>query len=353
MSFIAVGTNHTCSPIEVRERLAFPKKSLSKVLERLTTREGIDAAVILSTCNRVELYAHARDADEGVRALEEFLSDYHHQVLVTIEPYLYAYTDREAVIHLFHVASGVDSQIVGEPQILEQVRHAYEEAKLNGCTDDLIASAFSRAIAVGERSREETGISEGETSIGSIVLSLIKEELGTLKDKKILIIGVGKVAESLTQHMKRENIETIVFVSNRTFEKAQELAQAVGGQAVNFALLKQNLKEADAVISATGSPHTIIRKEEIAEMLRHKQRTSNQHPLLIIDLAVPRDVDPEVKHLEGVTLFCLDDLDFIIRRTVDRRKQEIPRVLRIIREEVEDLCIREPLELEREPALLL
>lgn len=353
MSFIAVGTNHIYSPIAIRERLAFSKKSLSRALQCLITREGIDASVILSTCNRVELYARSRDADEGIRALKGFLSDYHHQRLATIEPYLYTHTDREAVIHLFRVASGIDSQIAGEPQILDQVRFAYEEAERAGCTDDLMKSTFSRAIEVGIRSREETEIAEGETSIGNIALNLIREKLGTLKDKKILIIGVGKVAESLTQHLKRESIEAIVFVSNRTLEKARELAWAVGGQAVNFAQLKQNLKEADAVISATGSPHIVIKKEDIAETISHKQPALNQQPFLIVDLAVPRDVDPEVKQMEGVALFCLDDLDSIIRKTVDRRKQEIPRVLRIIREEVEDLCLPESLELEPEPALLL
>jgi len=353
MSFVVIGTNHIHSPIGIRERFAFPKKSLGTALKCLITCEGIEAAVILSTCNRVELYAHTRDADKGIKALKEFLSDYHHQAPVTIEPYLYAHRDREAVSHLFRVASGIDSQIIGEPQVLEQVRFAYEEAERSGCTDSLVATTFSRAIETGMRVRKETLISQGETSIGGIVLRLIKEKLGTLKDKKIVIVGVGKVAESLVQCLKREQRGAVVIVSNRASEKAGEIARAVGGEAVNFTLLNQNLIRADAVISATGSPHLVIGKEDIAEVLRHKQKNAPGQSLLIIDLAVPRDVAPEVKHMEGITLFCLDDLDFIIRRTVDRRKQEILRALRIIREEVEELWIRKSLESAPEPALLL
>jgi glutamyl-tRNA reductase len=328
MNFIVVGTNHKYSPIEIRERLSFPKRKISGAVADLTGSGWINAAVIISTCNRVELYANAEDTDMGIRTLKGFLSNYHHQDAVKIEPYLYMQAGRDAITHLFKVSGGLDSQILGESPILGQVRAGFGEAKEAGYTDTFLEDIFSRAIKLGEEIREATAISGGDISIGSVVKDLIKERIGGLEDKKILIIGVGKISESTARYLNNEKAST-VFVSNRTFEKAEELAREVGGIAVRFDRLKEKLREADIIISATTSPHFILRKEDILETTRR--------PLLIIDLAVPRDVDPKIKSINGVELLCLDDLSYMIEKKLDRRKREIPEALRLIEKEVDDI----------------
>lgn len=345
MNLILVGTNHKYSPIEIRERLFFSKKRLSEALSHLVNYPGIRSVVILSTCNRVELYASIQDIEVGISSLKKFLSDYHCQVPHEIEPYLYAYTGKEAVTHLFSVSCGIDSQIVGEHQILEQVRFVFDEAKGVGYIDNILNTVFSYALKVGERARAETGISHGDISIGSITLDFVREKLGTLKNKKILIIGVGKISESVMRCLKEECTQTI-FIANRTFEKTKKLAKESGGIALHFNQLKEKLKEADVVISATGSPHFILRKEDILEAISHQPSAIN-HRLLIIDLAMPRNVQPEIKSINGIELYCLDELMHILEKTLAPRREQIPKVLNIIKEEVENLwSLIEPLESE-------
>lgn len=342
-----VGTNHKYSPLEIRERLAFSRGRIKAALLNLVDSPWIKGAVILSTCHRVELYASTPDLEIGDKILKPFLSDYHNQELVKIDPYLYCYIDKEAILHLFKVAGGLDSKVIGEFQILDQVRSAFEEAKNSGCVDSDLNRIFSYALKTGRRVREETQISEGDASLGSIVIDLIKEKLGSLKDKKILIIGAGKVSELISKYLKEENVLAI-FVSNRNFEKAKELANYSGGEAIKFVQLKEKLKEAEVIITATASPHFILKKEDIQEVLNYRLSTLDPR-LLIIDLAVPRDVEPEVKYLKGVELFCLDNLDFIIKRKLEKRRQAIPTALKIIKEEVENLCQLRELEWEPEP----
>jgi glutamyl-tRNA reductase len=273
--------------------------------------------------------------------LKEFLANYHQQELFKIEPYLYTYIGKEAVLHLFKVASGVDSQIFGENQIWEQVKFAFAQAKEISCTDNFLDNIFFYAVRTGKQVRHQTQISQGNTSIGSITASLIKEKIGCLRDKKILIIGVGKVTELVTKYLKEEEAHT-VLVSNRTYDKAKELADCVGGKAIRFGELKEKLKEADVIISATASPHLILKKEDIL----------NEKPLLIIDLAVPRDIDPEVRYIKGIELYCLDDMNYIIEKNLENRRKEAPQALEIINREVENLCSSGLLELEAVPALL-
>lgn len=327
MSFIVVGTNHKYCPIEAREKLSFSKGRIKEALISLVDFKWVKAAVIVSTCNRVELYASTPDIEMGIKTLKTFLADYHSQDLSRIEPYVYTYIGKQAISHLFNVSGGLDSQIVGETQILEQVRFAFEEAKKSGCVDSVLDNVFSDALRVGKKVRKDTKISEGNTSIGSITISLIKEKIGSLKDKKIVIIGVGKVSELVTKYLKEENAFT-VFVSNRTFLKAKELAESIGAVAIRFERLKEKLKEADVVISATTSPHFILREEDILEVHR---------PLLVIDLALPRDVEPKVKYINGVELYCLDDLNYIIEKNLDKRKDEILEATDIIKKEAQNL----------------
>ncbi|MEK6727503.1 MAG: glutamyl-tRNA reductase [Candidatus Omnitrophota bacterium] len=343
MSLIAVGTNHKYASIEIREKLFFSKKALKKALTCLSEQAGINAAIILSTCNRVEVYANVSDADWCKGSLKSFLANYKEIDLSTLEPHLYTYIGKEAVSHLFTVAAGLDSRIIGEYQILEQVIFAFDEAKKAGCLDNILRDLFDRALKTSEKVRKETGIGKGDASIGAVAVNLIKDKVDCLEGKKILIIGVGKVSELLIAQLKDQKA-SMIFVSNRTFEKAKELAEGAGAFAIKFELLKEKLQEADIIISTTSSPHFILKKEDLLNILRK--------PLLIVDLAVPRDIDPRVKDIEGVELYCLDDLNFIIEEDSIGKEPEVRKALRIIEEEVDNLCNSTGfLELERAQAL--
>jgi len=342
MSLIVVGTNHKYSPIEIREKLSFSKKTLRGALVSLISYRDIKGGVIISTCNRVELYASSSDVEVGIKTLKDLLSAWRNQELSSIEPYLYTYIGKEAIQHLFQVACGLDSQIIGEGQILEQVRFAYEQARAIEATDRLLDLIFQRAIKTSLKVKQDTGISRGDISVASIALELVKEKCGSIRDKNILIIGVSKISELVVRCLKKEEAKT-VFVANRTFEKTQLLADCINAEVIRFERLKERLQDVDIIISATASPHLILKKEDVLD---------TEKPLLIIDLAVPRDIDPRIKDIKGISLFDLDDLSFTIEKELDKRKQEIPNVLKIIKEEVENLCLTEHLELALEPALL-
>lgn len=357
MSLIVVGTNHKYSPITLREKLAFSKKRLRDALNLLREREVFKGAVILSTCNRVEIYASVEGpTKEGIREIEGFISRYHEIDRGRLTPYLYIYKGREAMRHLVSVASGLDSLILGETQILGQVKSSFLESESVGFIDEFLKEIFYSAISSAKRIHEETKISEGKISIGSVAIDFIKEKIGVLSGKNILIIGVGKVTELVlkyfspppkadapqAQEAKKER-PNVVFISNRTFEKAKELAARIGAKAVKFDALKQFLKKADVVITATASPHFIIRKETLEEDISRR--------LLIIDLALPRDVEPRAKEIKNVDLFCLEDLDPVIKKNIERKSQEAKKAKGIIDVEVEKIWA-EFTELEQEPALL-
>lgn len=351
MSFVVVGTNHKYSPIEIREKFAFNKKGLKEAVSALLGYAGIKGAVILSTCNRAELYASILDIETGlpagqagINSLKAFLADYHPGESGKIEAHFYAYVNKEAVTHLFNVACGIDSRILGESQILEQVKFAYQEAKKIEATDRFLNKVFNQAIAAGIKARKETKISAGDASLGSLSVNFIKEKKGPLKDKKILIIGTGKISELITGSLKNEAAK-VTLIANRNIEKAYELAGFINAQVSGFDKLKEKLKDADIIISAALSPHLILKKDDILDVLSHQ-------PLLIIDLGLPRNVDPEIAHIKNVELFHLDDFDFAQEESLNRRKQEIPLVKNIIKEEIENLCLTGFLESEPAGALL-
>lgn len=342
MSFIVVGTNHKYSPIKLREKLAFSKRMFKEAILLLKERGILKDAVILSTCNRVEIYAHA-DEERGIQEIKDFIPLYHGLEKGTLSPYLYTYIDREAMKHLLFVACGIDSLIMGETQIAGQIKHSFQEAEKLGCTDEFLQKVFSSALLFAARIRRETEISKGRTSVGSVALDFIKEQEGALFDKDILIIGAGKVTRLVLQYLKKER-PRVVFIANRTFEKAKELAAQIGAEAVRFDKLRQCLRKADIVITATASPHFIIKKEVVEAAAAGKR-------LLIVDLALPRDVDPRVKEIKNVDLFYLEDLESVIKKNIERKTNEAIKVREIIDREVENLW-REAIELEQEPALL-
>ncbi len=359
MSFILVGTSYKYSPIQVREGLSFSKKRLKDALYFLSETSVLRGAVILSTCNRVEIYASVGDSKAGIREIEDFISRYHEIDKRKISPYLYMCEDKDAMKHLISVACGLDSLILGELQILGQVKSSFLEAESIGFIDDFLREIFRSAISFARRIHAETKISEGKVSVGSIAIDFIKKRIGALSGKNILIIGVGKVTELVLKYLKKEN-PNVVFVSNRTFEKANELASRIGAEAVRFDDLRQFLKEADVVITATASPHFVIERGALEEIMSRRLRPtalypsenkSGSHSLLIIDLALPRDVDPGVKEIGSVDLFCLEDLDTVIKKNTERRIQEAKKAKEIIDIEAGRLW-KEVTKLEQEPALL-
>lgn len=342
MSLIVVGTNHKFSPIELRERLSFSKKRLKDALFLLREWQIFNGAVILSTCNRVEIYASTENLESARCQIINFLSRYHETEAKKFLPYLYIYEKKEVLRHLFAVTCGLDSLILGETQISGQVKHAYLEAREIGFADEFLRKTFIQALSFAKMIHKETKISEGKISVGSLAIDFIKRRLGNLSNKNMLIIGVGKVTELVLKYLKKER-PNVIFVSNRTFEKAKALASQINAVAVRFDRLREFLKKADVVITATASPHFIIKKETLEGVINHK--------LLIVDLALPRNVDPRIKELKEVDLFCLEDLGTVIENNKDKRMQEAKRVGAFLDDEVEKLWQRLT-KLEPEPVLL-
>ncbi|MFH0732594.1 MAG: glutamyl-tRNA reductase [Candidatus Omnitrophota bacterium] len=342
MNIVVTGTNHKFSPIELRERLSFSSRRLGQTLFLLKERPVFKGAVILSTCNRVELYASAEDPAAGITELQNFLCRFNEIAKERVLPYLYTYEGKEAIGHLFSVACGLDSLILGETQISGQLKAAFLEARNAGFTDKHLDAAFNAAITYAKMIHRETAISEGKASIGSLTIDFIKEKFNGLAGKNILIIGAGKVTELVLRYLKAEK-SRVIFISNRTFERAKELASSIGQSAVRLEKLPELLKQADVIISATTSPHFIIKKETLGSAIPRR--------LLIVDLAVPRDVDPKVREMKNVEIFNLEDLSFIVQKNLQKKRLEAERIEKLISQEAallwQKLTVLEP-----EPALL-
>jgi len=350
MSFIVVGTNHKYSSLAFREKISFSEKRVKYVLSFLRKRGLFKGVAALSTCNRVEIYGSLENPTAGVEEIKRFFSQYSEIDSRKLTDYFYVYEGKEALRHLFSVASGLNSLVLGEKQILGQVKRSFLQAETEGFTDDLLNNIFYFAISFAGLIHRKTKISKGKISVGSMAIDFIKQKIGSLKDKNILIIGVGKVSQLVLRYLKKEGPH-VVFVSNRTFERAKELADRIGAETVRFDELNRFLKKADVVITATASPHFIIKKEDLSIYPEHEQSVRGQK-LLIIDLALPRDVDPGVNDIKDVDLFCLEDLEIVINRNIKRKVKEAEKAQRIVDigvEEIWDKFIR----LEQEQVLWL
>ncbi len=339
MNFIVIGTNHNYSPLPIREKLAFTRRGAERALAALRP-DGPGGLLILSTCNRVEIYGQVKDGTVGFKILEKILLSDRGLDPVAFRPYLYGYEGKEAVRHLFAVASGLDSQVLGERQIWDQVREASRRSRAAALLPEEMGGIFRRALEAGVRVRRETGISEGNVSIGSVARRLIEAKLGDPAGRRVVIVGTGKIAGLVGKYLAKAGAR-IVLISNRNHRKAARLARSLGGKVARFSELGRLLSRTDVLISATASPHPVLGKEDLESVGR---------PLLIVDLAVPRDVDPGVSELAGVSLFDLDDLDGAIRENLGRRQREAGTAREIVEMEAEELW-RELLELELEPAL--
>ena len=332
MSFVVVGLNHRTVPLPVLERVTVPPALVPKALRDLAGREYLAEVALLSTCNRTEVYACCTKFHPGVADASEFLAEQAGMRAADLTEHIYSYYDEAAVAHLFGVAAGVDSVILGEGQILGQVRDALKVAEEEGTAQQSLARIFRFAIEVGKRSRAETGIGRGAVSLSSAAVALAAERLGTLVEQRVLVLGAGEMGEGMARSLAGSGVAEVV-VAGRGTERSTELAIRVGGRAIPIEQLPQALVSADLVLTSTGSTEIVISQDEIE--LAMQRRFGRE--LLIVDIAVPRDVDPAVADVPGVTLLDMDDLKAFAESSMDRRRREVARVRRIISAELERL----------------
>ena len=332
MSFVVVGLNHRTVPLPVLERVTVAPAHVPKALRDLADREYLAEVALLSTCNRTEVYAYCTKFHPGVADASEFLAEQAGMRATDLSDHIYSYYDEAAVAHLFGVAAGVDSVILGEGQILGQVRDALKVAESEGTAQQSLARVFRHAIEVGKRSRAETGIGRGAVSLSSAAVALAAERLGTLVERRVLVLGAGEMGEGMARSLAGSGVAELV-VAGRGTERSTELATRVGGRAVPIDRLPQALVTADLILTSTGSTEMVITQEEVETAMQRRFG----RPLLIVDIAVPRDVDPGVADIPGVTLLDMDDLKAFAEHSMDRRRREVARVRRIISAELERL----------------
>ncbi len=328
MQLILVGLSHKTAPIEIRERLTFPAHKQAEALARLTSSDAIAEAVIISTCNRTEIYAVAAGADAGVDAVIDFMTEYHSLDRHELVRSLYLNHGESVVRHLFRVVASLDSMVIGEAQILGQVKEAYDHALNNGATGKVFNKLFRQSFEVGKRVRTETEIGENAVSISYAAIELAKKVFDTLEGRTILVLGAGKMSELTAKHLVSQGVKS-VLVANRTFERAQELAERFNGEAIRYDDLYERMHDADIVISSTAATHYVITKEHVAKSMRGR----GGRPLFLIDIAVPRDIEPAVNDLSNVFLYDIDDLSGVVESNLEERMREARRAEVIIEDE--------------------
>lgn len=329
MQLIILGLNHKTAPIEIRERLAFQESEIEKALSQARSLPSLKENMILSTCNRVEIYAISHEPEKTVRELKNFLSQYHELPLKEFEKSLYLLIGEEAVRHIFQVASSLDSMVVGEPQILGQIKSAYTMATESKTSGIILHRLLHRAFHVAKRVRTETRIGDSAVSVSSVAVELAERIFGSLEQRVVLLIGAGEMCELAARHLVAGGVEKIL-VTNRTYDRAVTLAQEIKGETIRFEEMALGLKRADIVISATDSSQHLIRHDQIVKMMKERK----QKPIFFIDIADPRDVEPSVGDIENVYLYNIDDLQKIANENMKDREKEARKAEVIVQEEV-------------------
>ena len=328
MHIIATGLSHKTAPVEIRERLAVTAGQLASALEALREQPGVAEGVILSTCNRTEVYASLGSPENPV--VERFLAERCGLDPDGLRSHLYRHLDRAAVAHLFRVASGTDSMAIGEYQILAQVKQALTCAQTQDSARAVLGQLFQTALAVGKRARAETDIGSGAFSIAGYAVALARQIFESLAQKRVLVLGAGEMAEATARSLVSAGA-TSVFVANRTFERAEALARELGGEAVRFDDLESSLSGADIVIASTAAPHAVVHRELVARAMRARRHA----PLFLIDIAVPRDIEPAVGRLDNVYLYDIDDLQGVVAADAASRQREVEKVEAIVQQEAD------------------
>ncbi|HWC16903.1 MAG TPA: glutamyl-tRNA reductase [Terriglobales bacterium] len=325
MKLLLLGVNHKTAPVEVRERLAIPEWRLEEATRKLLEHPGVSECVVFSTCNRVEFAV----CSELTSDLHSFVREYLLTDTAHIHQHLYEYSGDDVVRHVFRVAASLDSMIVGEPQILGQVKHSYAVAKAVGSIHGNLDALLSRALSVAKRVRTETAIGSSAISVASVAVDLAEKIFGNLRGRNVYVVGAGKMSELAAKHLRAHGAGTI-FVSNRTHARAQQMAEKIGGSAIHFDRLYETTNQADIVITSTGAPHAIFRREH-GELFMHRRKN---RPMFFIDIAVPRDVDPAMSNVDGIFVYDIDDLQQVVEANVADRGREAERAEALIEEEV-------------------
>ena len=329
MNIIVIGLSHRTATVEIREKVAFSPSLIEKPLHDLIALDDIVEGVIVSTCNRVEIYATTRDIAGGISRIKRFMADHHCIPLETLDPYLYSYHSEAAIRHVFRVASSLDSMIVGEPQILGQIKTSYGYAAEYRSSGIILNRFLHKAFSVAKRVRTETKIASSAVSVAFAAVELAKKILGELTDKTVMLVGAGEMCELAAKHFLNSGAKG-VMVTNRTFERAERLADEFGGEAIRFEELFQHLHRADIVLSSTGAPHIIIGPKEVEEVIKRRKF----RPMFFIDIAVPRDIDQKVDDIENAYLFTVDDLQEIVQANLAQRSLEAEKAEEIIDQEI-------------------
>jgi glutamyl-tRNA reductase len=330
VSVVVIGLSHRTTPVELLERMAVPPAGLAKALHTLQRSENLAEVAVLSTCNRTEVYARCTRFHPAVEEVRNFLTDLAESDPDVFADHLYTYHDDAAITHLFGVAAGLDSMIVGEGEILGQVREAWLAAEREGTVGQSLSTALRQAVEVGKRSRTETGIGRHAVSVSSAAVAVAAERLNGLEGRRVLVIGAGDVGEGMAVALSGAGVQQIV-VANRTPERAEALAERIGGRAIALDDVPDHIIEADLLLASTGAADLLVERGDIEAAMQRRDGRA----LLIVDVAVPRNIDPGVAQVFGVTLLDIDDLKAFAAQSLEHRRQEIGRVREIINEELD------------------
>jgi glutamyl-tRNA reductase len=335
MKLLVTGVSHKTAPVAVRERLAFAAGALPGALARLRACDGISEALILSTCNRVEVMVTCEDGCEAQPAVDAFLREAYKQPLDGLEPHLYRFEGRDAIHHIFRVASSLDSMVVGEPQILGQLKQAYNLAREQGALSGLLENVLERAFSVAKRVRSETGIGQMAVSVSFAAVELARKIFGSLTGRTVMIVGAGKMSELAARHLRRSGASHI-YVTNRTWERALELAEVFQGTPVEYDRFAAALPEVDILIASSGAPHYILNKGDIERVIAARRN----RPMFLIDIAVPRNIAPAVNDVDNAFLYDIDDLEEVVKANLRERFKEAEHAEQIVTHEVERMVAR-------------
>ncbi len=323
MSLITLGINHKTTPLDLRERLAFTPQSLPEALLSLKNLEHVEEAAILSTCNRTEIYCVTTANND--QAIIQWFSQFHGLDKKLIQEHLYLYAHEETIRHAMEVACGLDSMVLGEPQIAGQMKEAYARANESGTIGKLLGKLYQRAFAVSKQVRTDTDIGSSPVSVAFAAVSLAKQIFGDLKQTTVLLVGAGETIELTTRHLHSQGVNKII-IANRSVQRAQKLADEFGGEAISLQHIATHLHRSDIVISSTASPLPIIGKGTVERALKQRKH----EPIFMVDLAVPRDIEPEVNELDDIYLYSVDDLQSVINENMENRLQAAEQAHEII-----------------------
>ncbi|PLX75887.1 MAG: glutamyl-tRNA reductase [Desulfuromonas sp.] len=329
MNIIVVGLSHKTAPVEIREKVAFAPTAMQEPLQQVLALPGVAEAVIVSTCNRVEIYASSRDVEGCIVQLKRFMADYHNLASTDLEDHLYDYQGEEAIRHVFRVASSLDSMVLGEPQILGQIKTAYGYATEFKTVGLILNRFLHKAFSVAKRVRTETEIASNAVSVSFAAVELARKIFGQIDNKTVLLIGAGEMCELAARHFINNGVSS-VMVTNRTFERAEKLAVEFNGRPIPFDSFIEHLHQVDIVLTSTGAPNFILGHQKMEEVIKRRKNK----PMFLIDIAVPRDIEPQVNDIDNIYLYDVDDLQEVVQANLKERQKEAKKAEAIIDQEI-------------------